>query len=95
MNCKPVKTQFRQDQFDYRQIHRQGDVAIYEQTKAGTGILAFEVIKIRVFKASPYTSPEFTHYEAYPSSEQWGVSGWTAKTKIEAYEKARELLNMA
>src|SRR5439155_3834384 len=34
-SCKPLPTRFRRDGFNYQQIARQGDVAIYKQSWSG------------------------------------------------------------
>ena len=46
--CRPLPSQFRHGGFDYQQIHRQGDFAIYRQTSGGNEhSAAFEIIRIR------------------------------------------------
>ena len=45
---KPLPTRFKRDEFDYRQVAREGNAAIYEQTwKGNEDSAAFEVIRIR------------------------------------------------
>jgi hypothetical protein len=46
--CRQLPKQFQRDGFDYRQICRDGDFAIYRQTWMGNEhSAAFEVIRIR------------------------------------------------
>jgi hypothetical protein len=46
---RPVPTEFRHDGFNYRQIEREGDLAIYEQRWTGCPepSTAYEVVRIR------------------------------------------------
>ena len=46
---KPLASRFRRDAIDYRQIAREGDAAIYEQTWCGCSdpSVCYEVVRIR------------------------------------------------
>ena len=77
---------FKKDQFDYKQIMRDDEKALYAQGYASSDgktfdIVAYEVIKIRQQKANTVSiggvDVEFKEKELYPSSEQWGMFGWT------------------
>jgi hypothetical protein len=48
-SCKPLPKEFRKDWFNYRQIMRDGNTAIYEQTWNGSPnpSISYEVIRIR------------------------------------------------
>lgn len=93
---KILKTEFdRWGHFKYRQIDRVGDVAIYEQTRLDNGdLMGYEVIIIQY--RNEKTLPNgfvVEEGEYYPTSAQWGVSGWTVKTEELAREKMETLLN--
>lgn len=66
---RPLETEFKMQCFDYKLVKRQGNVAMYEQSKHGK-VQAFEVVIIRQAKA--VTLPDGTHCperEIYPKSE--------------------------
>lgn len=90
---KTIEPQFRHNQFDYRQLTRIGDVAIYEQTKGK--IRAFEVVRIGRHNGFSVAGKTFPPSETYPSSEQWGQKGWTytdlesARAKLQSLVESR------
>ena len=82
---------FRHDGFDYRQITREGEVAIYEQTwKGNQNSAAFEVIRIRRRRGFQIDGRFVEPAEVYPRSEVWGVDGWTLPDREAAFRKLRE-----
>jgi len=90
---KPVPTRFRHGGFDYRQIVREGDGAIYEQTKPELPeFCAFEVLRIRQRDGFSIAGKWIEAAEIYPSSESWGVDGFTCPDKEAAYRKLKEIL---
>lgn len=76
--------------FDHRQLSREGDIAIYEQSKAGR-VFAYEVIRIQSHQGFTLAGKTFPPAENYPSSEQWGRLGWTCASLARANEKAAQL----
>lgn len=85
MNYKPIKTEFRSRGFDYKQIKREGDIAVYSQTRITTGKQNFEVILVARHKGFRVAGQEFPPAETYPTANQWGARGWT-QTNLEAAE---------
>lgn len=82
-------TQFQRNGFDFQQLERRGDVAIFLQSKGGRSV-AFEVVRIRV--APPHRfqdGRELPEREVYPSSEHWGLYGFTCET----LERAKALMH--
>jgi hypothetical protein len=90
---KPLPTRFRRDGFDYRQIARQGDAAIYEQTWNGCSdsTVCYEVIRIRRREGFQIEGRLVEPAEVYPSSRAWGVDGFTLTDKDAAFAKLREV----
>lgn len=85
----PLAPTFRADGFDFEQVEREGDLAIYRKTK-GENQEGFELIVIQ--KRAEHTWPNGNTtppHEAYPSSESWGTSGFT----FNALTDARHRLN--
>jgi hypothetical protein len=90
---KPLPTQFRHNGFDYRQIVREGNAALYEQKWTGCFIpsVCYEVVRIRR-RAGFYIGDRFIEAaEIYPNSEAWGTDGFTITDKDAALPKLRKL----
>jgi hypothetical protein len=92
---KPIETSFRRDGFDYRQIQRTGDVAIFEQSKPGVKPTWLEVVIIRRHGEREVFGKRVEPMEAYPGSEQWGTYGWTFRGSMRAIAKFEELVAAA
>jgi hypothetical protein len=88
-----LPTQFRHDGFDYRQIAREGDAAIYQQTWSGCSepSVCYEVIRIRRREGFQIGGRFVEPAEIYPNSEAWGLDGFTLTDKDAAFGKLREL----
>ena len=93
-SCKPLPTRFRRDGFDYRQIARERDAAIYEQTWSGCAdpSVCYEVIRIRRRDGFQIGGRFVQPAEVYPSSGAWGFDGFTLADKDAAFAKLRELV---
>jgi hypothetical protein len=90
---KPLATRFPRDGFDYRQIAREGNIAIYEQRWTGCAEprVCYEVIRIRRREAFQIGDKIIEAAEVYPKSEVWGVDAFTFTDKDAAFAKLREL----
>jgi hypothetical protein len=91
---KPLPTRFKRDGFFYRQIAREKNAAIYEQTWNGcpNPSVCYEVIRIRLREGFQIGARFVEPGEVYPNSEAWGVDGFTLTDKDAALAKLRELL---
>jgi len=82
---------FRSDGFDFRQLDRIGDVVLLEKTAEWSTRQFYEVVIVQHHKPRP---PWCNGGERMPSSEQWGVAGWSysdlpgARTKFNALVEA-------
>jgi hypothetical protein len=92
-SCKPLKTHFRKNGFKYRQIAREGDLAIYEQKWAGCAdpSVCYEIVRIRRHEGFMIGGKFVEPSETYPHSEAWGDQGWTLTDKDAAFAKLRDL----
>ncbi len=92
-HCKPLPKEFRRDGFTYRQIYREGDFAIYEQTWNGcrSPSISYEVIRIRRRDGFQIGGRFVAAGEVYPKAETWGVDGFTLTDKDAAFAKLREI----
>jgi hypothetical protein len=90
---KPLPKEFRRDGFSYRQIAREGDAAIYEQTWSGSGnpSVCYEVIRIRRREGFKIDDRWMEPAEVYPNSEMWGTDGFTFTDKDLAFAKLRQM----
>ena len=90
---KPLPIEFSRDGFNYRQIAREGDAAIYEQTWSGCSepSVCYEVIRIRRRDGFQIDGRLVEPAEVYPSSGAWGVDGFTLTDRDAAFAKLREM----
>ena len=88
---KPLPTRFRREGFNYRQIAREGDVAIYEQRWPGSENVCYEVVRIRRRESFQIDGRLVEPAEIYPHSDAWGVDGFTLTDKDAAFAKLREV----
>ena len=90
---RPLPTRFQRDGFDFRQIAREGNAAIYEQTWSGCAepSACYEVIRIRRRDGFRIGDRFIEPAEVYPNSDAWGVDGFTFTDKDAAYTKLTEV----
>src|SRR5215471_4496680 len=74
---KPLPRGFHRDGFQYRQIAREGNAAIYEQIWNGCGnpSVCYEVVRIRRREGFKICARWVEPAEIYPKSEDWGLDG--------------------
>jgi hypothetical protein len=87
---RPLATQIRHAGFDFRQILRAGDFAVFEQSKTGR-VMAYEVVHIRRHEGFAIAGRQVEPAEFYPRSEDWGTHGWTLPTREAALAKLKEV----
>jgi hypothetical protein len=92
-SSKPLPIRFRRDGFDYRQIVREGNAAIYEQTWGGFSdpSVCYEIVRIRRRDGFQIGGRFVEPAEIYPKAEAWGVDGFTLTDKDAAFAKLREV----
>jgi len=90
---KLLPRQFRRDGFNYQQIAREENAAIYEQRWNGRSnpCVSYEVIRIRRREGFQIGNRFIPPAEVYPRSERWGESGWTFCNKDAAFAALREI----
>ena len=94
---KPLPETFTRNRYQFEQLCRTDNTAIYLQHINGRQ-KAFEVVVItvatrKVVKVNGHVAWEACQpYECYPSSEAWGTSGWTYPSEADARAKY-DLLN--
>lgn len=85
-----VPAEFRQSGFTLTQLKRAGNIALYVQTKRRQ-TPAYEIVLLRKHEAYTAFGKEISAGECYPSSEQWGVKGFTYRSIEAAERRFREL----
>jgi hypothetical protein len=87
-----LPSRIRHRGFDYEQIHREGDFAIYRQTWEGNEhSAAFEIIRIRRREGFHIDGRFVEPAEVYPNSEAWGIDGFTLTDKDLAFTRLRKM----
>lgn len=90
---KPLAKEFRRGGFTFRQIAREGDAAIYEQTWSGcrNPSVCFEVIRVRRREGFEIDGRCIQPASVYPASKLWGTDGFTLTNRDAAFAKLCEL----
>lgn len=70
-----LPTTFRSDGFDFRQLARRGDVALFEKTKPWRTVKEYEVVTIQKLPAKIIYGRHYPEREAMPSASQFGKFG--------------------
>jgi hypothetical protein len=84
---KLLTKEFRRGGFQYRQIAREGNAAIYEQAWPGCAepSPSYEVVRIRHREGFQIGNRFVRAAEVYPNSEAWGVDGFTFTNRNKAW----------
>jgi len=77
MQYKTIPTSFKKKGFTYTQLKREGKKAIFEQTRTGSTIHNYEVVKIGRHNGYIMGGVAIEPAETYPGSSLWGITGWT------------------
>jgi hypothetical protein len=82
--------EFTKNSYTFKQIFRDGNLAIYQQT-GENGDVHFETVRIRKHKQDFHNKRAGDEY--YPSDKAWGVDGFTFLSLESAKQKLKELKN--
>ena len=90
---KLLTKEFRRGGFQYRQIAREGNAAIYGQAWAGCAEPrpSYEVVRIRQREGFQMGNRFVKAAEVYPNSEAWGVDGFTVTARNKVWAKFFEI----
>lgn len=91
---KPLPVEFDRKGWHFKQLKREGMIAIYLRTKPGitSQIESYEVIKIRRHNGYVVAGNRIEAAETYPSSCHWGEHGWTYRSFEEALVRFNSLV---
>lgn len=88
----PLPAAFKDRGFDFKQIDRQGEIALFSKTKGNNR--SFEVVIVQ--KCPEHTWPNGNTspaHEAMPSPETWGRCGFTYTTLESARNRLKTLMD--
>ena len=74
---KKIEKNFKKYGFDFKQIKRVGDVAIFQQSKPTWPDVRYEVVKIGKHSGYYLGGSKLESAETYPGASLWGIQGWT------------------
>lgn len=90
---KTLELKFRKNGFDYEQVYRTGDIAVYRQSQ-GKGVW-FETFVVQKNPVRIIAGITIAASESMPGNEAWGRKGWTYGQESEAMAKCEELRLLA
>ena len=74
---KVIPTEFKKKGFTYKQVKREGMKAIFEQTREGSSLQNYEVVRLGRHNGYSMGGSFIEPSETYPGSSLWGIMGWT------------------
>jgi len=77
---KPIPTTFKKKGFTYTQLKREGARAIFQQTRPGSAVNNYEVVKIGRHNGYVMGGMSIEPAETYPGSSLWGITAWTCSS---------------
>lgn len=83
---KTIPEKFQKNGFDYELVKRNTFAAIFAQKSEGR-VIAYETIKIKIFPERIIKDRILESGEYYPSTEKWGVDGFTYHSLASAEKK--------
>lgn len=83
---KTIPSVFNKKGFTYKQIIREGNKAIFLQTRGDSQLSNYEVVKIGRHNGYSMGGSYIEPSETYPGSSLWGIMGWTC-TSLEDAQK--------
>ena len=77
LEYKTIPAQFKKKGFVYTQLKREGNKAIFQQTRADSALNNYEVVKIGRHNGYVMGGSHIEPSETYPGSSLWGITAWT------------------
>lgn len=88
---KVIPTEFKKKGFNYKQVKREGMKAIYLQTREGSELNNYEVVKLGRHNGYVMGGMSIEPAETYPGSSLWGIMGWTCTDLDSALKRYQTL----
>ena len=93
MEYKTIPTQFKKKGFVYTQLKREGARAIFQQTRDGSSLNNYEVVKIGRHNGYTMGGMTIAPAETYPGSSLWGITAWTCCSIDDAMRRYNDLVS--
>ena len=91
---KKLAESFTEKGFNHKQVHRDGSFAIYCRWRdESPDHKHYEVIRIQSHNGYSLAGKDYPPSEFYPSSNSWGLNGFTCGTKEKAYERLDRMIS--
>lgn len=90
---KVIPSEFKKKGFDYKCVRRDGMKAIFEQTRAGTDMKNYEVVKLGRHDGYIMGGVTIEPAETYPGSSLWGITAWTCTDMDAAMKRYNALVS--
>jgi len=84
---KVIPTNFTKKGFTYTLVRREGNRAIYHQTRKDSSLSNYEVVKIGRHNGYTMGGVYIEPSETYPGSSLWGILGWTCTSLEDALQR--------
>jgi hypothetical protein len=91
MQYKTIPTTFKKKGFVYTQLKRDGKKAIFVQTRMGSSLNNYEVVKIGKHNGYVMGGVTIAPAETYPGSSLWGITAWTCTNIHDAETRYSQL----
>ena len=88
---KILEKEFKSKGFNFTQVVRMGDKAIYQKQALAGKAKSIEVIIIKSHNGYELSGTYIAPAEVYPSTSQWGQLGWTYTRMEDAMQKYKSL----
>jgi hypothetical protein len=89
---RPIETEFETNEIKFKQLKREGDVALYERTNKRGKCDGYEAIYITKSKGGICYGKTIEPYEVYPGDAMFGKNGYYCVTMEQAMGRFNELL---
>lgn len=90
---KTIPSVFKKKGFTYTQLKREGNRAIFQQTREGSSLNNYEVVKIGKHNGYLMGGVMIEPAETYPGSSLWGITGWTCTSIDDAMKRYDDLVS--
>lgn len=90
---KTIPSVFKKKGFTYTQLKREGNRAIFQQTRAGSSLNNYEVVKIGKHNGYVMGGMTIEPAETYPGSSLWGITAWTCTSIDAAMKRYNDLVS--
>lgn len=73
----PLAKTFRKDGFQFKQLKREGKIALFVKSKPPSEMEFYEVVVVQRHPERKMAGIVIRAGESMPSSESWGTHGWS------------------